>query len=284
MVPLKNKYRTVLFSACKHNKSNTHNHVGMHRYCVLCKKSGMPEPKYISHSSENWFGKRPNHESLKKWLGGNLGNRDVAVKKFKNSKKKCKEDLKSLKKQNKMLYSISRRTGSHRDIKNIKKIRSNMSKKYESSRSSISIREYESSPLSDSEWYIRWTDELKDRNKLYHVVNNNINKKIQCNDAIDYEPKFDNKFILSSGINRDPLTVVTVTLRGGKKNRANIISGLTWLCDSGYTYSTIKRRNTRLYERRIHSNKVKYSTSTGQHCTTHYAKVPFLCHIFLAAR
>ena len=29
-----------------------------HRYCVLCKKAGMPEKKYISHNSEHCFYKR----------------------------------------------------------------------------------------------------------------------------------------------------------------------------------------------------------------------------------
>ena len=64
--------------------------------------------------------------------------------------------------------------------------------------------------------------------KLYHVVTNNINNKDQCNDAIEYEPKFDNKFSLSSG-NKDLLLVVTVSLQGGKKHRTTIISSLTCL-------------------------------------------------------
>ena len=46
--------------------------------------------------------------------------------------------------------------------------------------------------------------ELKEMNKLYHVVSNNINNKNQCDDAIEYETKFDSKFSLSSGPNRDP--------------------------------------------------------------------------------
>ena len=66
-------------------------------------------------------------------------------------------------------------------------------------------------------------------NKLYHAVTNNIKNKYQCNDAIYHQPKCDSKFSLSSDSNRYPLTVVTVTLGGGKKNRANIIFGLTCL-------------------------------------------------------
>ena len=36
-------------------------------------------------------------------------------------------------------------------------------------------------------------------NKLDHVLTHNIKNKYKCNDAIKYEPKFDNKFSLSSG-------------------------------------------------------------------------------------
>ena len=39
-------------------------------------------------------------------------------------------------------------------------------------------------------------------NRLDHIVTDNINDKNKCNDTIDYEPKFDNKFSLYSGINR----------------------------------------------------------------------------------
>ena len=36
-------------------------------------------------------------------------------------------------------------------------------------------------------------------NKLDYVVKNNINNRYQRNNAIEYETKFDSKFILSSG-------------------------------------------------------------------------------------
>ena len=42
-------------------------------------------------------------------------------------------------------------------------------------------------------------------NNLDHVVTNNTKNKNQCDDAIEYNPKFDNKFSLSSFTNRDPL-------------------------------------------------------------------------------
>ena len=42
--------------------------------------------------------------------------------------------------------------------------------------------------------------------KLDQVVNNKIKKRDQGNDAIEYEPKNDNKSSLSSGT-KDPLSV-----------------------------------------------------------------------------
>ena len=56
-----------------------------------------------------------------------------------------------------------------------------------------------------------------------NVINNN-----QCDDAMEYDPKFDYTFSLSSGT-KEPLKLVTVILRGGKKHRETIISGLTCL-------------------------------------------------------
>ena len=57
---------------------------------------------------------------------------------------------------------------------------------------------------------------IKETTKLYHKVTNNIRKnKIQHNDAIENNLKFDNKFSLPIGT-KDPLPVVTVVLRGDK--------------------------------------------------------------------
>ena len=62
---------------------------------------------------------------------------------------------------------------------------------------------------------------------LYHVVTNNTKKnKNLHNAAIEYYPKFDDNFSFSNG-SREPLTVITVILRGGKKQRAKLISVLT---------------------------------------------------------
>ena len=72
-------------------------------------------------------------------------------------------------------------------------------------------------------------------------MTNNINKnKNKHNDAIEHGPNFDNTFSLSNETN-DPLPVVTVSIRVGKKQREEIIPGLTCLWNSGATDIMIKR-------------------------------------------
>ena len=44
----------------------------------------MPESKWKSHISENFFGKMSNQVSIKDGLEGTLGNRDTAAKKYQN--------------------------------------------------------------------------------------------------------------------------------------------------------------------------------------------------------
>ena len=95
----------------------TPNNHGVQRYYVLCKKAGMPEKKYMLHSSENCFGKRYNQQYIKDVLGGGLGNRANTLKQYKNSEHKLKKELKALKNQNKMLYSIAKNFGSRRELK-----------------------------------------------------------------------------------------------------------------------------------------------------------------------
>ena len=111
-------------------------------------------------------------------------------------------------------------------------------------------------------------------NKLDHTVTSKIKDKYQCNDAIEYEPRFDNKISLSSGT-KDPIQVVTVRLRGGKKHRSTIIYGLSCLWYSISTDMMIKSRHTKPYERKISSNELEYSTYAGPYCKTHDIKVPF---------
>ena len=74
-------------------------------------------------------------------------NRAESVKQYKNSKGKWKKDIKSLKNQNNLLYIISKKSGSRREIKKINNIRSKASKKRRdgSSNSSSEDSDYDSS-------------------------------------------------------------------------------------------------------------------------------------------
>ena len=60
-------------------------------------------------------------------MGGYLGDRADTVKHYKKSEQKWKKELKSLKNQNKMLFRIAEKSGSHHEMKNIKKIRTKAS-------------------------------------------------------------------------------------------------------------------------------------------------------------
>ena len=93
-------------------------------------------------------------------------------------------------------------------------------------------------------------------------MNDNIkNNNNKCNDAIEYDPKFDNIFILSSGT-KYPLAVATEIFRGGRKQGATTIAGLTCLWDSGSINSIIKRQHTKHDKRKTRSNKIESSMRT----------------------
>ena len=77
-----------------------------------------------------------------------MGSRTDDVKHYKKSEKKWKKDLKALKKHNNMLYSITNKSGSRREIKKTNKIRANASKK--SSDSSSDYSDSNSSLARDS--------------------------------------------------------------------------------------------------------------------------------------
>ena len=99
----------------------------------------------MSNSSEAWFVKRSDQVSLKKGLGGNLGNREKAVKKSHKTENGCKGELKHLKKNIKMLYIMVKCTKYCRYLKKIKNTPSNVTKKYESSSSDSSSKDSDSS-------------------------------------------------------------------------------------------------------------------------------------------
>ena len=99
-----------------------------------------------------------------------------------------------------MLFSISKRSGSHRELKKNKKIKEKVLKKNSYSSSNSSSNDYDYPLSSDSEWdKRRQPTERKEKNKLDYVVTNNITNKDQCNDGIEYDPKFDGKLSLSRG-------------------------------------------------------------------------------------
>ena len=78
------------------NKSKTLKNGGIQCYCVMCKKAGMSDRKYMLHSDENWFGKRSDQESLKNGLEVKLGNRYAAVKQFNKVDNNSKRQIKFL--------------------------------------------------------------------------------------------------------------------------------------------------------------------------------------------
>ena len=88
-------------------------------------------------------------------------------------------------------------------------------------------------------------------NKLDRVVTNNINtNKYQLYDAIYDKPTFDTSIFNSSSRTREPLPLLTVTLREYKKHRATTVAGITCLRDSGATNSIIKIKHTKYYEKK----------------------------------
>ena len=134
---------------------------------------------------------------IKDGLGGPTGSRTNALQQYNKSENKPKKDMKYPKKQNKMLYSIAKKSGSRRDIK---KTRAKDSKK--TSESSSDDVESDSLLAIYSSWeiYIRPAGR-KEMNRLDPVVTDNLNNyKDQSNEAINSDMTFDtNSFNLSSG-------------------------------------------------------------------------------------
>ena len=92
------------------------NNKGYQHYWVLWKKAVMPEHNYKLHKSENCFGKSSYQEAIKEGLGGSLGNRATSVKHDHKSENKWKRYLKHLKKQNNMIFRMSKRSDSCREL------------------------------------------------------------------------------------------------------------------------------------------------------------------------
>ena len=225
----------------------------------------MPERKWKLHISANLFGKRSYQASIKDGLGGDLGKRVADVKQYQKSEKKWKKELKIS--RNITICSIAWLSA------RVHAVKSRLSKRSTSRHPRKMIN------LAAIDLAVIMIPECKEMNKLYHAMTNNIKNKDQHNDAIEYDPKFDSKFSLSSGT-KDPLPEVNVSLLGGKKHRVTIIDVLTCLWDSVSNNITIKRLHTKPYGRNMNSNKVECSTSSGQYCTTHDIKMTFFMNEF----
>ena len=74
------------------------------------------------HSADYYTGMRTK-DLIKDGMGGPMVIRTNYVQQYKKSENKWKKELKALKKQNKIMYSISNKYGSRREIKKIKKIK-----------------------------------------------------------------------------------------------------------------------------------------------------------------
>ena len=175
----------------------------------------------------------------------------------------------------KMLYSFSKKTGSHKDLHKIKNIYANDRIKYKLPISDSYSNEYNSYLSSYGEWDIEHTSGPKETNKIDHIVNINLKYINQINEAIEHELKFDNTSNLSRYTTKEPLPEVSGSIREGKKSKATAVYGLKWTRDIVTTDSMIKRKHTKPYEHNLHYNKVEYSTTEGPYFTTHDIEVPF---------
>ena len=127
-IPRRKKAKTSFLSSTKSPRRAHERHHRAQSYCVLCKKSGVTDFKYASHSSEDCTGMRTKRP-IKDGMGGPIGSRSYAVQQHNKSENKRKKYLKALSKKNKMLYIIAKKYGSRREIKNIKKTREKSCKK-----------------------------------------------------------------------------------------------------------------------------------------------------------
>ena len=171
--------------------------------------------------------KRP----IKDGIGGPVGSRNHAVQQHNKYENKWKKELKYLKKQKIMLYSIAKKSGSCRESQKIKNTRKEALKDTYSSSEDWDSNSYLASDSSRDKEI--WPSGSKEINKLDHVVTKNIKDyNYQYNFAIDDDTTLANISFNLSRSTRDPLPVVTVSLRGGNKHRATVVAGLTCLWDS----------------------------------------------------
>ena len=78
-------------------------------------------PEYMLHSAKGWRGMRTN-QTINDGIGGYVVSRADTMNQYKKSEKKWKKDLKALNNQKKIINNISNKSGSCREVNNIKKI------------------------------------------------------------------------------------------------------------------------------------------------------------------
>ena len=164
--------------------------------------------------------------------------------------------MNSLKKQNKMLFNLAKKTITLWELKNINNIKKSS---YDSSRSDNSrvysdLGYINSSIMSLSEGEVE--DTLRrETEKMDHVVSTNTNSN-QVNEIIKNELKFDSIDTLAiNPVNNTP-HIVTIILRCGKKSRKTLNPDLTCLCYSGSTDRMMKRKYINPYQSKLRANKV----------------------------
>ena len=67
-VPRKKRESTGVILSRKQQEGKMTKHHGAQRYCVIFKKSGMPDQNYMSHISQNCFGKRYYQQPIKEGI------------------------------------------------------------------------------------------------------------------------------------------------------------------------------------------------------------------------
>ena len=97
----KKKEMTGILCSKKGSEKKAHKHHVTQRYCALCKKSGIPERKYMLHSAKDCTGMH----TIKDGMEGYVRSRADTVKQHKISGNKWKKYLKDL--RNKKICSIA---------------------------------------------------------------------------------------------------------------------------------------------------------------------------------
>ena len=80
--------RTGVLRNNKGTNNKVPKHHGTQHHCLVFKKAGMPDKKYMLHSTDNCFGNHTNQKRIKDGLGGPIGSTVESVKQYKKSEKK----------------------------------------------------------------------------------------------------------------------------------------------------------------------------------------------------